>query len=67
MVLPVVGVVLIIVGDFLYVGSGGRVSAALWLLLVGAGACLALTGLTIVFRRGRRSRRPREGNDISPS
>jgi|GEM_PF-5222280 len=58
MALLVVGVVLIVVGDLLYVGSSGRVSAAPLLGLVGLGACLALIGLAIAVRWRRRSRRP---------
>jgi Na+/proline symporter len=58
-VLQVMGVVLIVVGDLLYIGSHGRISAAVWLGLVGFGGCLALIGLGVAILRRRGSRRPR--------
>ena len=47
----VMGVVLIVVGDLLYVGSHGRISAGVWLGLVGFCGCLALIGLAVAIRR----------------
>ena len=57
-VLQATGVVLIVVGDALYVGTRGMVSSGLCLGLVCAGACLAVTGMVDAGRRRRRSRRP---------